>query len=230
MDFLTHADLTGRIRGLVIMLDDKITIEQSRRAEELVDGDEFDAALELLAGLLAAGPTALPDDLRVDFERLSIQVGNHDAVMGVLGRVAGSRGIAGRSVDPLVRVESLEESPVDRDPHRLGVRVVDDRPERGDGEQHGEQLDDRDVGNGGDEQRDEHDREEPADRDDVDREGAGEVPRLALEVQPAPGAVRHHRQVVTEEVAGTAARAAPREAPPEDLRSTRSGRRHDRPT
>jgi hypothetical protein len=86
MDFLTHADLTGRIRGLVILLDEKITIGQSRRAEELVDGDEFAAALETLAGYLADGPTPLPDDLRVDFDRLSTQVGNHDAVMAVLER------------------------------------------------------------------------------------------------------------------------------------------------
>ena len=86
MDFLTHADLTGRIRGLVIMLDEKITIDQSRRAEELVDAAEFASALEELAGFLAAGPIALPDDLRVDFDRLSTQVGNHDAVMAVLAR------------------------------------------------------------------------------------------------------------------------------------------------
>ncbi|HEY3725326.1 MAG TPA: hypothetical protein VGN59_18375 [Acidimicrobiia bacterium] len=84
MDFLTHADLTGRIRGLVIMLDEKITIEESRRAEELVDDDEFGTALETLAGYLAAAGTALPSDLRVDFDRLSTQVGNHDTVMGML--------------------------------------------------------------------------------------------------------------------------------------------------
>ncbi len=86
MDFLTRADLTGRIRGLVIMLDEKITIDQSRRADELVDGDEFAAALETLASFLADGETALPVDLRVDFDRLSTQVGNHDAVMEILAR------------------------------------------------------------------------------------------------------------------------------------------------
>ena len=63
MDFLTHADLTGRIRGLVIMLDEKITIDESRRAEDLVDGDEFGAALETLAGFLAEAGTPLPADL-----------------------------------------------------------------------------------------------------------------------------------------------------------------------
>lgn len=85
MDFLTHADLTGRIRGLVIMLDDKITIEQSRVADELVDADEFGPALEQLAGMLAADATSLPDDLRTDFDRLSTQVGNRDRVMELLG-------------------------------------------------------------------------------------------------------------------------------------------------
>jgi hypothetical protein len=86
MDFLTHADLTGRIRGLVIMLDEKITIDQSRSAEELVDAAEFASALAELAGSLAEGPTALADDLRTDFDRLSAQVGNHDEVMAVLAR------------------------------------------------------------------------------------------------------------------------------------------------
>ncbi|MGZ4689746.1 MAG: hypothetical protein ACXVKA_00705 [Acidimicrobiia bacterium] len=84
MDFLTHADLTGRIRGLVIMLDEKITVEQSRRAEELVDNAEFAAALEELARVLGDGKVPLPDDLRVDFDRLSSQVEHHDAVMGLL--------------------------------------------------------------------------------------------------------------------------------------------------
>ena len=84
MDFLTRADLTGRIRGLAIMLDEQITIEQSRRADELVDRDEFGAALETLAGFVAAGGTPLPDDLRSDFDRLSTQVGNHDLVMQIL--------------------------------------------------------------------------------------------------------------------------------------------------
>jgi len=86
MDFLTHADLTGRIRGLVIMLDEKITIDQSRRAEDLVDAAEFGPALEMLAGFLAEGPATLPEDLRTDFDRLSTQVGNHDTVMALLVR------------------------------------------------------------------------------------------------------------------------------------------------
>ncbi len=85
MDFLTRADLTGRIRGLVIMLDDKITIEQSRAADELIDEDEFGPALEQLAGVLADTRATLPDDLRTDFERLSSQVGNQARVMELLG-------------------------------------------------------------------------------------------------------------------------------------------------
>ena len=84
MDFLTHADLTGRIRGLVILLDDKIDIEQSRAADELIDGDEFGPALEQLAGVLAEAGTPLPDDLRTDFDRLATQVGNRDRVMELL--------------------------------------------------------------------------------------------------------------------------------------------------
>jgi hypothetical protein len=85
VDFLTRADLTGRIRGLVIMLDDKITIEQSRAADELIDADEFGPALEQLAGVLAETGASLADDLRRDFERLSTQVGNQDRVLELLG-------------------------------------------------------------------------------------------------------------------------------------------------
>ncbi len=85
MDFLTRADLTGRIRGLVIMLDDKISIEESRRADELVDADDFGGALEQLAGVLAGAETSLPEDLRTDFDRLATQVGNRDQVMELLG-------------------------------------------------------------------------------------------------------------------------------------------------
>jgi hypothetical protein len=86
VDFLDHADITGRIRGLVIMLDDKITIEQSRQVDELIDAAEFGAALEVLAGLLAESSTPLPDDLRVDFDRLATRMEKRDTVMGLLAR------------------------------------------------------------------------------------------------------------------------------------------------
>ena len=52
---------------------------------------EFGAALEALAGFLAEAGTPLPDDLRVDFDRLSTQVGNHDAVMERARRAARPR-------------------------------------------------------------------------------------------------------------------------------------------
>ena len=86
MDFLDHADITGRIRGLVIMLDDKITIEQSRAVDELIDAADFGAALQLLADDLANSATPVPDDLRVDFERLATRMEIRDAVMSALAR------------------------------------------------------------------------------------------------------------------------------------------------
>jgi hypothetical protein len=84
VDFLTRTDLTGRIRGLVIMLDDKVSIEQSRATDELIDADDFGPALEQLATVLADTGAALADDLRTDFDRLATQVGNRDRVMGLL--------------------------------------------------------------------------------------------------------------------------------------------------
>jgi hypothetical protein len=86
MDFLDHADLTGRIRGLVIMLDDKVTIEQSRFVDEMIDASEFGVALQALADYLAESSTALPDDLRVDFERLASKMEIRDVVMETLSR------------------------------------------------------------------------------------------------------------------------------------------------
>ena len=98
VDFLTRADLTGRIRGLVIMLDDKITIEQSRavgRARSMRTSSV--RPLEQLAGVLAEAGTSLADDLRTDFDRLSTQVGNQDRVMELLGACPPA-GVASRRV------------------------------------------------------------------------------------------------------------------------------------
>jgi hypothetical protein len=86
VDFLDHADLTGRIRGLVILLDDKITIDQSRRVDELIDASDFRAALETLATVLADSSTPLDADLRVDFERLAGRIEIRDTVMETLAR------------------------------------------------------------------------------------------------------------------------------------------------
>jgi hypothetical protein len=81
MDFATRADVTGRLRGLVIMLDEALTTEQQRSAEALIDESEFGAALEVLADWLAEDQTPILDDVRRDFERLSTQIGNAEAVM-----------------------------------------------------------------------------------------------------------------------------------------------------
>ena len=87
MDFLTKTDLTGRLRGLAIMLDDRLTIEQTRAAEELVDDDQFGAALEALAAALRDQGASLPSDLRTDFDRLATQLGNEPAVTELLAAV-----------------------------------------------------------------------------------------------------------------------------------------------
>jgi hypothetical protein len=84
MDFAEHADLTGRLRGLVILLDDRLTLDQARSAEEVIDAAEFGVALELLADTLSEQKTPIPDDLRVEFERLSARLGDADRVMGPL--------------------------------------------------------------------------------------------------------------------------------------------------
>jgi hypothetical protein len=81
MDFGEHADLTGRLRGLVILLDDRLTLDQARAAEELIDASEFAGGLELLADTLSENKTPIPDDLRVEFERLSARLGDTDRVM-----------------------------------------------------------------------------------------------------------------------------------------------------
>jgi hypothetical protein len=86
VDFATHADLTGRIRGLVILLDEHLTAEQIRSVDEMVDASEFGVALEALADWLSEKETPIPDEDRQDFERLSSQVGNSERVMSALSR------------------------------------------------------------------------------------------------------------------------------------------------
>jgi hypothetical protein len=84
VDFATHADLTGRLRGLIILLDEHLTSDQARSADELIDASEFGVALEHLADWLSEDETPIPDDVRRDFERLSSQMGNVERVMGAL--------------------------------------------------------------------------------------------------------------------------------------------------
>ena len=38
LDFATHSDLTGRLRGLIILLAERLTVDQARSADELIDG------------------------------------------------------------------------------------------------------------------------------------------------------------------------------------------------
>ncbi len=53
VDFATRADLAGRLRGLVILLDEHLTLDQCRAADQSIDADEYAAALEMLADWLA---------------------------------------------------------------------------------------------------------------------------------------------------------------------------------
>jgi len=92
VDFATHADLTGRLRGLVILLDEQLTSDQARFADELVDASEFGIALEMLADWLSEDATPIPDDVRRDFERLSSQMGNGERVMGALSHCPTASG------------------------------------------------------------------------------------------------------------------------------------------
>ena len=86
LDFATHSDLTGRLRGLIILLAGRLTLDQARSADELIDASEFGAALEMLADRLSENETPIPDGVRRDFERLSVQMGNVEHVMRPLDR------------------------------------------------------------------------------------------------------------------------------------------------
>jgi hypothetical protein len=86
VDFLTRSDLTGRLRGLVILLDEKIAPDKVRVADNLIDASEFGLALELLADWLSEGETPLTDELRADFDRLATKLGNRERVMTPLTR------------------------------------------------------------------------------------------------------------------------------------------------
>ena len=86
MDFATRADLTGRLRGLIILLAGRLTLDEARSADELIDGSEFGDALEMLADRLSENETPIPDGVRHDFDRLSVQLGNVERVMRALDR------------------------------------------------------------------------------------------------------------------------------------------------
>jgi hypothetical protein len=81
LDFATHSDLTGRLHGLVILLGWRLTLDQARSADSLIDASEFELALEMLANRLSEDATAIPDDVRRDFEKISQQMGNAERVM-----------------------------------------------------------------------------------------------------------------------------------------------------
>ncbi|HEY6319453.1 MAG TPA: MafI family immunity protein [Acidimicrobiia bacterium] len=75
LDFATHSDLTGRVRGLIILLAERLSSDQARSVDELIDASEFGVALETLADWLAEKETPIPDHVRRDFERISVQLG-----------------------------------------------------------------------------------------------------------------------------------------------------------
>jgi len=81
LDFATHSDLTGRVRGLIILLADRLSSDQARLGDELIDASEFGVALETLADWLSEDRTPIPDGVRRDFERLSVEMGNVERVM-----------------------------------------------------------------------------------------------------------------------------------------------------
>jgi len=70
----------------VILLADRLTLDQARSADELIDASEFGAVLEVLAGWLGQNETPIPDGVRRDFDRLSTQMGNVERVMRPLDR------------------------------------------------------------------------------------------------------------------------------------------------
>jgi len=81
LDFATRSDLTGRLRGLIILLAERLSLDQARIGDELIDASEFGVALETLADWLGENETPIPDGVRRDFERLSLQMGNVEHVM-----------------------------------------------------------------------------------------------------------------------------------------------------
>jgi hypothetical protein len=86
LDFATRSDLTGRIRGLIILLDERLTLDQARSVDGWIDGSEFGVAIQSLADWLGENRTPIPDSIRRDFDRLSTQIGNGERVMQSLDR------------------------------------------------------------------------------------------------------------------------------------------------
>jgi len=71
MDAAYYEDLAGRLYGLLIGLDDRISSEQARLLHHFIDVGEYGLALEEIAGTLAQDAIAITGQERGDMLALA---------------------------------------------------------------------------------------------------------------------------------------------------------------
>jgi hypothetical protein len=68
------------------MLGGGLSLDQARRADELIDNAEFGSALETLADWLGENRRPIAESIRHDFERLSTRLEDRERVMQAIER------------------------------------------------------------------------------------------------------------------------------------------------
>jgi hypothetical protein len=117
MDAAYYEDLAGRLYGLLIGLDDRISSEQAQLLHHFIEVGEYGLALEEIAGTLAQDAIAITGQERRDMMALAAQMKLEADLVPLARRggkgqpVSGSpaqRGGDGRVCDPARRVDPAE--------------------------------------------------------------------------------------------------------------------------
>ena len=77
-------DLVGRLYGLLILVEDRLGPERAREAHHFIEVDEYELALEEIAGVLGHVRAAITDRERSDMLALACQMTVKDFVSGAL--------------------------------------------------------------------------------------------------------------------------------------------------
>ncbi len=80
MDPMYYEDLRGRLFGLLIVLEDRIEKQDAALIHEFIAADEYELALEELAGFLALAGTRITDQERGDMLALAQRMQMDDNV------------------------------------------------------------------------------------------------------------------------------------------------------
>jgi hypothetical protein len=73
-DSAYYEDLQGRLRGLLIGLQDRFTHDQAAILDELINANEYGVALEMMTGILVEVDASIPNEQIEEIVRLAEQM------------------------------------------------------------------------------------------------------------------------------------------------------------